>query len=289
MKKLFAAALAAIASIAFGATTVPLSLINPVGSTSGQVIFSNGPTSVPSWGTVTLSGITGTLAVGKGGTGATTLAAHGVLIGEGASAVAAVGPGANGQMLLGVTSADPYWGNNPALSGATVDNSPIGATTASTGKFTTISATGLITPSSTVGIKGTATNDDAQAGSIGEYNSASTGGTSLSTGVATNCASASLAAGDYDVRGTVQFVPAGTTTVSSAFASISTTSATAGGLAGGQTGIQATLATGQQQYVSTRVARIKLASTTTVYLVGALGFGTSTATCSGYIEWRRVR
>jgi hypothetical protein len=170
--------------------------------------------------------------------------------------------------------------------GAGITGSPISG---STGSFTTLSASGLITPSSTIGIKGTATNDDAITGSVGEWNNSITSGTSLSTGVNTNCASALLAAGDYDVRGTIQFVPAGTTTVSAAFASISTTSAAAGGLTGGQTGTQATFTTGQQQYVSTRTARVKMASSGTVYLVGSLGFGTSTATCTGFIEWRRTR
>ena len=47
---------------------------------------------------------------------------------------------------------------------------PIGNTTPSTGAFTTLSASGLITPTSAVGIAGTVTNDSAQAGSIGEYN-----------------------------------------------------------------------------------------------------------------------
>ena len=46
---------------------------------------------------------------------------------------------------------------------------PIGNTTPSTGAFTTLSATGLISPTSTVGIAGTTTNDNVQAGSVGEY------------------------------------------------------------------------------------------------------------------------
>ena len=52
---------------------------------------------------------------------------------------------------------------NPAAPG------PIGNTTPSTGAFTTLSASGLISPASTVGIAGTVTNDSVQAGSIGEY------------------------------------------------------------------------------------------------------------------------
>ena len=46
---------------------------------------------------------------------------------------------------------------------------PIGNVTPSSVAATTISATGLISPTSTVGIAGTTTNDNAQAGSVGEY------------------------------------------------------------------------------------------------------------------------
>jgi hypothetical protein len=145
MKRCFAYLLALMSAATFAATTTPVSLLNPSGSTVGQAIISTGPSSAPVWGSVPLTGITGTLAVGNGGTGASTLTAHGVLVGEGTAAVTAIGPGANGQMLLGVTGSDPYWGTNPAISGATIDNSPIGNVTASSGKFTTISATGAAT------------------------------------------------------------------------------------------------------------------------------------------------
>ncbi|MBR8312372.1 hypothetical protein KDW36_04060 [Burkholderia dolosa] len=286
MNRFFASALLALASVAFGATTTPVQLLNPSGSTAGQAIISNGPSTPPTWGTVSLSGITGTLAIANGGTGATSApAALTNLLSTSTIPLTNGGTGAatasSARQNLGLGTAAT---SNTGTSGATV---PLlnGANTWSGAQ--TFSA--LITPSSTIGIKGTVTNDDAQSGSVGEWSNNFTSGVSLTTGVNANCASASLAAGDYDVRGTIQFIPAATTTVSAAIASISTTSATAGGLTGGQTGIQASFATGQQQYVSTRAARVKLAAPTTVYLVGSLGFGTSTATCSGWLEWRRVR
>jgi hypothetical protein len=50
MKRILAAALAALATFAAQAATLsPVSLINPAGSTSGQVIVSNGPSTAPSW------------------------------------------------------------------------------------------------------------------------------------------------------------------------------------------------------------------------------------------------
>lgn len=75
MKRILAAALAAFASLAFGATTLPPLMINPAGSTAGQAILSTGSTGQPVWGAVPLTGITGTLAIANGGTGATTQAA----------------------------------------------------------------------------------------------------------------------------------------------------------------------------------------------------------------------
>lgn len=63
MKKLISTILALFCASTFGATYVPTQLINPSGSTSGQAIVSNGPSSGPTFGAV---GIVG------GGTGATT-------------------------------------------------------------------------------------------------------------------------------------------------------------------------------------------------------------------------
>jgi len=62
---------------------------------------------------VTISGgsITGItdLAVADGGTGASTLTDHGVLVGSGTSAVTALAVGTNGQVLVGSTGADPVF------------------------------------------------------------------------------------------------------------------------------------------------------------------------------------
>ena len=53
------------------------------------------------------SGITGTLAVGDGGTGASTLTDHGVLLGSGTDPITALGAMTNGQLVIGSTGADP--------------------------------------------------------------------------------------------------------------------------------------------------------------------------------------
>jgi hypothetical protein len=54
----------------------------------------------PSAGTVNLAtGVTGTLAVANGGTGATSMTANNVILGNGTSAVQVVAPGAAGNVL----------------------------------------------------------------------------------------------------------------------------------------------------------------------------------------------
>lgn len=60
------------------------------------------------------------MAVASGGTGAATLTAHGVLIGEGTGAIAATAAGTAGQALLsGGASADPSFGNLAVAAGGT--------------------------------------------------------------------------------------------------------------------------------------------------------------------------
>jgi hypothetical protein len=72
VKKIFACALALFSTLVFGATLSPITLLNPAGSTAGQAILSTGPSGAPVWGAVPLTGITGTLAIANGGTGATS-------------------------------------------------------------------------------------------------------------------------------------------------------------------------------------------------------------------------
>ena len=66
------------------------------------------------------------------------------------------------------------------------------------------------------GLEGTPTNDNAIAGAVGEYIAAvvATPGVALATGVVSNVGSIALTAGDWDVDGTVDFLPAATTSLS---------------------------------------------------------------------------
>jgi hypothetical protein len=165
----------------------------------------------------------------------------------------------------------------------------IGGTTAAAGSFTTLNASGLITPTSSIGIKGTVAADSAQAGSIGEYFNSNVTNTTvtLTTATAANVTSLALTAGDWDVSGMVNFNPAGTTVVTSTQAGISATSATQ--VAYQYSVNNATHPTGTADQQVTPVVRINVSSATTVYLVATGVFTTSTLQAGGTIRARRVR
>lgn len=142
---------------------------------------------------------------------------------------------------------------------------------------------------SDVQIKGAGTNSNAQAGYVGEYVSNSATGVSLTTATPANVTSISLTAGDWDVSGTVTFVPANTTAPTLLQCGTSTTSATLGGL-GTQSFLGLTFPTnGQSQGLVAPSQRVSIASTTNVYLVAQASFTVSTMTANGFIRARRVR
>lgn len=87
---------------------------------AGNVLISGGASADPSFGALNLAGgsnyVTGTLPVANGGTGATTLTTHGVLVGEGTSAVSALSAAGAGTVLTGQgTSSDPAFSSQPTL------------------------------------------------------------------------------------------------------------------------------------------------------------------------------
>jgi hypothetical protein len=98
--------------------------------------------------------VSGTLGVARGGTGASSLTAHGVLVGEGTAAVAATATGSSGQILQSNGAADPTFVSTLSTgvslqqsSQSTVTTGAVSLTSASTQCFY---ATGFPTPSITV-------------------------------------------------------------------------------------------------------------------------------------------
>jgi hypothetical protein len=265
----------------------------------------------------------GNVPVSSGGTGLSAVPAGDLLVGTGTNALGLIAPGAAGQTLISQgASVSPQFGNNPIITGGSIDGAPIGNTTpsngsfttlsatgavsgagftarfaspgpigntaASTGAFTTLSSTGTFTPSSTNGIVGTVTNDNANAGSVGEFATNTASGVSVSSGTPFNATSVSLTAGDWDVSGSVQFIGAGVTSASFLGSGISTTSATLGAV-GSLHVLQFTMSGPTANHLPTPILRLSLASTTTVFLVAQAVFSGGTFTANGLIRARRVR
>ena len=145
---------------------------------------------------------------------------------------------------------------------------------------------------------GTATNDNAPAGNVGEYVSstiASGAAVALTTGVAANITSLSLTAGDWDVWINSHWSGGATTVVNFLEACISTTSATIDanpGKIGTFSGFSSTpfnAAVGDAVVVPVGPFRLSLSVTTTVFFVAKAGFGTSTCSAFGIIQARRRR
>lgn len=143
--------------------------------------------------------------------------------------------------------------------------------------------------------KGTATNDSAAAGYIGEYISStvlSGAGVSLTSVAAANVTSISLSAGDWDVWGSVGFTPAGSTVTTNQGGWISTTSATLPTVPnGGAEVFNAPIQTAgaASNLLPVGLMRLNISGTTTVYLSAFAQFSVSTETAYGFIGARRVR
>jgi hypothetical protein len=138
-------------------------------------------------------------------------------------------------------------------------------------------------------IAGTATNDNASAGNIGEFitsNIPFASAISISSSTPTNITSISCTAGDWDICGNVGLtMSAG---ANPCYGWISTTSATIPDLS---LVSEVGLASGNFTTVSMAipVARFSFSTTTTVYLTGDAVFGSGTAAGYGNIYARRVR
>ena len=157
----------------------------------------------------------------------------------------------------------------------------------------TLSTGNLTFSTSGKGIAGTTTNDNAAAGVVGEFVSATLGvasGTSLTSGAGKNITSISLTAGDWDVWGRLGVYNSTAATWTYLYGAISTTSASFGTE---EYAVDkpdgASVALANFQFVVPE-QRISLASTTTIYLVCSPGFVGGTGVIGfGSISARRRR
>lgn len=87
------------------------SLAKLAGVATGNVLLSGGVGTAPSWGKVGLTThVSGTLAVGNGGTGGTTFTSNGILYGNGSSALAVTAAGSQYQVLQANSGGTPVFG-----------------------------------------------------------------------------------------------------------------------------------------------------------------------------------
>lgn len=241
-----------IAAYGNAATTVPVQLLNPAGSSSGQTIVSTGASSAPGWASVPLSGLS-------------TQAANTVVANfTGSSAV-------------------PTAFSMPSCSG-TANVLQYTSGTGITCLTTLFSSPTITTPN----ITGVTNGGNATGGSIGEYPAGNTSATSMTSVTPTQCSGVTLTAGDWDVWGNIQFSPAGSTTVSEVLSGINVGSVALPSAQNYQL-FQGSLTTGGQQVIAAPMQRVSLSASTNVYLIGYASFGTSTMQCNGWIQARRVR
>lgn len=141
-------------------------------------------------------------------------------------------------------------------------------------------------------LPGTATNDSASAGNVGEVIVSTGSSVAISSGTTANITSISLTPGDWDISAFGGVSAGGATMYTTMFISHGTTSATldvtvgklssfstAGIVPGNGNGFSATLPT----------YRISVSTNTTYYLTINSSFSVSTSTALGYIKARRAR
>lgn len=146
-----------------------------------------------------------------------------------------------------------------------------------------------ITFSSTTGVVGTTTNDNAAAGSVGEFVSsviAFASAVNVPTATATNVTSINLTAGDWDVSGNVQI---STTVACSGSAGWSSTTSATLPDQSLYNGPFATSALFTQVGITIPPKRISVTTTTTVYLSAYATFAAGTVNACGGIFARRRR
>ena len=248
-----------------------------------------------------------------GGTvAATTLSASGAVSGAGFSSYLASPPAIGGtaaaagtfttvtqgngaaatptDVFTGAATTGTYWANPGigfsvaaasvgTMTATGLNNMAVGATTASTGKFTTLTATGAITPTYPAGVVGNATGSAVSSGSVGQQVTSQATSANLTAGTPTNITSITIPAGDWTITASVYYNPAGTTTTTQIQGGISATSATMPALPN-FTLINTAAQTGLAQAFALPTVYVTTAAT--YYCVGLAGFTVSTAnmTCT---------
>jgi hypothetical protein len=311
MKRILAGVIAALLTVSASAASLyPLGMMNPVGSTSGQVVTSTGPTTPATWSTIGALGyatlaspaFTGipTAPTAALNTTTTQLATTAYVVNQGYLTI-------NLATSTYAPLASPSFTGSPVVPGylttasATSTYAPLAspaltgtptAPTATAGASTTqLATTAFVTAQPTINqpnIVGVTAATNASAGSVGESPTPTNlSGVSLTNATAANVASISLGPGIWFVQAIAQVVPAGTTVISNVVVGVSTTSATQGAL-GSFTAAATGAAAGFSQTPASPWVRVPLGSTTTVFAIVNASFSVSTCTANGFISALRV-
>lgn len=251
-----------------------------ISDTSAQVITSD----VSATGKFTFNNavIVGSPIGGNKGIG--TLNAVGVYVNG--TLITTSSAGGSGTVNVGVSGQVAFYPSNSNTVGGT-SNPSVTSLTA-----TSLNA-GSLTFNTTTGIVGTTTNNNAAAGSVGEYiESFVTVGlpVSVPTTTPTNITSINLTAGDWDVYSQCTVIVPSTKVLSLFYSAISTTSATLDDNSFGFSAFINSGITGDGNSVLTINAarRLSLTTTTPVYLVANLTANSNVPTSGGLFA-RRVR
>ena len=295
---------ATVGSITVGAQgSVAGSLIaTGSGSTSG-ILTLNGYTSgavtltvpgVAGSNTITMPAVTDTLAVLAAAQTFTNKTLTSPTINT--AVAGGVWTAASAWTLPAVTLGGAVTATGQTITGGTHANITLsGTTTLADGGSLTASANQLVAPTA---IHGTATNDSAAAGYVGEFVSANVGpGSAVGLTYSTLAAitSLSLTAGDWDVWGVINYTGTSTTVLQVATTQINTSVALTplGSTERTDTGWNSAGGSGvflnddMSQLVGP--TRISVATTTTVYLITRANFITSTCSAYGTLAARRAR
>ena len=114
-------------------TTITGDSGGPLSPTAGNWTFTGGSTGLTFSGAVSTETLTGTLIVGNGGTGRTTLTNHGLLVGAGTAAITQLGAATSGYLPIGSTGADPVLAPLTPGTGISITNGAGSITIAATG------------------------------------------------------------------------------------------------------------------------------------------------------------
>lgn len=140
-------------------------------------------------------------------------------------------------------------------------------------------------------LPGTATNDSASAGNVGQILTNSATGVALTTLTAATVTSQALTAGDWNVQCVIKFIPS-SATIFQIRNELSPTTNTQPGTLGNYTWFSyqtATDAGSQPLVISTPIVPLSLSATTTYYCTALAQFDAGTMTADAKLVARRAR